>query len=76
MRLFLGRAQWAQEQLRGELLEGAWNVVPVRGDLLFDHDSAKVWPMLSQHEHVREITAHYSGPALSFRRAEGVVHHH
>jgi len=54
-RLFLGRAQWAREQLRGELLQGAWNVVPVRPDLIFDHDSAKVWPTLSQHEHVREI---------------------
>jgi putative AlgH/UPF0301 family transcriptional regulator len=56
-RLFVGRAQWAQEQLRGELLEGAWNVVPVRTDLIFEHDSAKIWPMLSQHEHVREISA-------------------
>ncbi len=56
-RLYLGRAQWAQEQLRGELLEGAWSVVPVRTDLIFEHDSAKVWPMLSQHEHVREIDA-------------------
>jgi len=54
-RLYLGRAQWAREQLRGELLEGAWSVVPVRTDLIFEHDSAKVWRMLSQHEHVREI---------------------
>jgi len=57
-RLYLGRAQWAQEQLRGELLEGAWTVVPVRTDLIFTHDSAKIWPMLSQHEHVREIDAY------------------
>jgi len=56
-RLSLGRAQWAQEQLRGELLEGAWTVVPLRTDLLFDRDAAKVWPILSQHEHVREINA-------------------
>jgi putative AlgH/UPF0301 family transcriptional regulator len=57
-RLFLGRAQWVQEQLRGELLQGAWSVVPLRADLLFDHDSGKVWPMLSQHEHVREVDSH------------------
>ncbi|MBV8056695.1 MAG: YqgE/AlgH family protein [Deltaproteobacteria bacterium] len=56
-RLYVGRAQWAQEQLRGELLEGAWTVVPVKTDLIFAHDSAKIWPMLSQHEHVREIDA-------------------
>lgn len=60
-RLYLGRAQWAQEQLRGELLEGAWTVVPVRTDLIFEHDSAKIWPMLSQHEHVREVDAQCFG---------------
>jgi hypothetical protein len=60
-RLYLGRAQWAREQLRGELLEGAWSVVPVRTDLIFEHDSAKVWRMLSQHEHVREIDTNCSG---------------
>jgi putative AlgH/UPF0301 family transcriptional regulator len=54
-RLFLGRAQWAQEQLRGELLEGAWSVMPLRTDLIFQRDSAKVWPTLIEHEHVREI---------------------
>ena len=54
-RLFLGRAQWAQEQLRGELLEGAWSVMPLRTDLIFERDSAKVWATLIQHEHVREI---------------------
>jgi putative AlgH/UPF0301 family transcriptional regulator len=69
MRLFLGRAQWAQEQLRGELLEGAWTVLPVRSDLLFDQDSAKVWPILSQHEHVREITAHSGESALPINHA-------
>jgi len=55
VRLFLGRAQWAQEQLRGELLEGAWSVVPLRSDLIFERDSAKIWASLMQHEHVREI---------------------
>ncbi|GEM_PF-436874 len=56
-RLFLGRAQWAQEQLRGELLEGAWSVVPLQTELIFDHDPGRVWPLLSQHEHVREVKA-------------------
>jgi putative AlgH/UPF0301 family transcriptional regulator len=63
-RLFLGRAQWAQEQLRGELLEGAWSVVPLRTDLIFEQDSAKVWPILSQHEHVREIDTQSWGNGL------------
>jgi putative transcriptional regulator len=65
-RLFLGRAQWAQEQLRGELLEGAWTVVPVRTDLIFEQDAAKVWRSLSQYEHVREIDAHCQGPGSPF----------
>ncbi len=56
-RLFLGRAQWLQEQLHAELLEGAWSVVPLRTDLIFEQDSAKVWPILSQHEHMREVSA-------------------
>jgi putative AlgH/UPF0301 family transcriptional regulator len=56
-RLFLGRTQWLQQQLRGELLEGAWSVVPLRTDLIFEHDSAKIWSILSQHQHVREVGA-------------------
>jgi putative AlgH/UPF0301 family transcriptional regulator len=68
-RLYLGRAQWAQEQLRGELLEGAWSLVPVRADLIFEHDSAKIWPMLSQHEHVREVDARCSGTGGVFASA-------
>ena len=56
-RLIVGRAQWLREQLRGELLEGAWSVMPLRTDLIFERDSGKVWPILSQHEHVREVVA-------------------
>jgi putative transcriptional regulator len=72
-RLYLGRAQWVQQQLRGELLEGAWNVMPVRADLIFDPDSAKIWPILSQHEHVREISTSCSDArgVLSFSRCSG-----
>jgi putative AlgH/UPF0301 family transcriptional regulator len=70
-RLFLGRAQWAQEQLRGELLEGAWTVVPVRTDLLFDRDSAKVWQILSQHEHVREIETRCPDGSLALAACAG-----
>jgi putative transcriptional regulator len=55
VRLFLGRAQWAQEQLRGELLEGAWSVVPVKTDLIFEQDPARVWRILSRDNHFREI---------------------
>jgi putative transcriptional regulator len=68
-RFYLGRAQWAPDQLRGELLEGAWTVLPVQTDLIFEHDSGKVWPTLSRHEHVREIMADCSGDAGMFASA-------
>ena len=55
MRFYLGRAQWTQEQLRGEILEGAWDVMPIQTGLIFGADPSKVWPTLIQHEHVREV---------------------
>jgi putative AlgH/UPF0301 family transcriptional regulator len=61
-RLFLGRAQWEEQQLRAELLEGAWTVVPLQTDFIFEHDPDKIWPILSQYEHVREVEARGCGP--------------
>src|SRR5689334_142829 len=74
-RFFLGRTQWAQEQLRGELLEGAWSVVPLKTDLIFDPDSAKISRLLNQHEHVREIdtTCHNTSFVLNFMMCRGAI---
>jgi putative transcriptional regulator len=55
MRFYLGRAQWTQDQLRGEILSGAWDVMALRTDVIFEHDPSKVWPELIVHEHVREV---------------------
>jgi putative transcriptional regulator len=45
-RLFLGRAQWAPEQLQGEALEGSWYSLRAEGDVIFDRDSDHVWKRL------------------------------
>jgi putative transcriptional regulator len=51
MRLFLGRAQWAPEQLQGEALEGSWYSLRAEGEVIFDRDSEHLWKRL--HERAR-----------------------
>ena len=48
VRLFLGRAQWAPEQLQDEALEGSWYSLRAEGGLIFDHDSEHLWKRLSE----------------------------
>ena len=60
LRLFLGRAQWTPEQLRGEVLQGAWSTAPADPDLIFSSDPAKVWRSLAKQTKIREVGA---GPA-------------
>jgi putative transcriptional regulator len=54
-RLFLGRAQWAPEQLRGEILKGAWDALPLNVDLVFSPDPKSVWRTLQKETHLREV---------------------
>jgi len=51
VRLFLGRAQWAPEQLHGEALRGSWYSLRAEGEVIFDHDSEHLWKRL--HERAR-----------------------
>ncbi len=51
MRLFLGRAQWAPEQLNGEALEGSWYTLRAEGNVIFEHDSENLWKRM--HERAR-----------------------
>ncbi len=51
MRLFLGRAQWAPNQLQGEALEGSWYSLRAEGNVIFEHDSENVWKRM--HERAR-----------------------
>ncbi len=46
MRLYLGRAQWTDEQLNAEMLENSWYNVPSDPDFVFSADPASVWRTL------------------------------
>lgn len=46
LRLFLGRAQWAPAQLRGEMQEGSWYRVEAEGDLIFSTAPQSLWRTL------------------------------
>jgi putative transcriptional regulator len=42
-RIFLGYAGWGQDQLEREIADGAWLVVPVSDDLVFDTEHEGLW---------------------------------
>jgi putative transcriptional regulator len=46
VRLFLGRAQWAPEQLQAEMLRGAWYSEREENSWIFRRDPENVWPLL------------------------------
>jgi putative transcriptional regulator len=48
LRLFLGRAQWAPDQLQDEVLGGAWDNIRAEGSLIFGADQSYLWHMLSE----------------------------
>lgn len=45
LRVILGKAQWLREQLYGEIMAGAWYVVPAKSDLVFG-DPKDLWSIL------------------------------
>ena len=45
-RLFMGRAQWAPEQLQGEGQRGSWYSLRAEGEVIFDRDSEHLWERL------------------------------
>jgi len=46
VRVFLGRSQWAPEQLQNEILQDAWYSVEVESKLIFGSDPQQVWQTL------------------------------
>lgn len=48
LRLFLGRSQWAPEQLTGEMREGAWYKIEADGNLIFSTTPQTLWRTLHQ----------------------------
>jgi putative transcriptional regulator len=47
LRLFMGRAQWAPEQLQGEALRGSWYSLRAEGEVIFEHDTEHLWKRLA-----------------------------
>jgi putative transcriptional regulator len=43
LQMMLGYAGWGPGQLESELIEGAWLVAPVSGDVVFGVDSSVMW---------------------------------
>jgi putative transcriptional regulator len=54
-RLILGRSQWSNAQLHGEILQGAWETLPAQTDLIFTPEPAKLWAKLVQQSHLRQV---------------------
>jgi len=55
LRLFLGRAQWTEDQLHSEILRGAWIIAAANPELVFSPDPGSVWRVLVQRAKLREI---------------------
>lgn len=49
LRFVMGRAQWSREQLRSEIQEGSWYVVPATAEQVFSPDSKGLWQQLVSH---------------------------
>ena len=55
LRIFLGRAQWLNEQLHTEIMEGAWYVVPADAAQVFDADPTHLWRKLVDRGELQEV---------------------
>jgi putative transcriptional regulator len=56
LRVILGKAQWLRDQLYGEVMAGAWYVVPAKSDLVFS-DPKDLWLMLVKGGDLEEAEA-------------------
>jgi putative transcriptional regulator len=54
LRIFLGRAQWLDEQLHAEIMDGAWYQVPANADQVFSPDPTHLWRKLVERSQLQE----------------------
>ncbi|HZP44492.1 MAG TPA: YqgE/AlgH family protein [Candidatus Binataceae bacterium] len=54
-RIYFGRAQWTPDQLRGEIVQGAWDVAPAKPELIFADDPDRTWRSLVKESHERQV---------------------
>ncbi len=57
LRLLLGRAQWTRDQVRAEILERSWYMVPAQPELVFSPDPGHIWRVLVEHAELQEVDA-------------------
>jgi putative transcriptional regulator len=57
VRLYLGRAQWAPEQLHGEMQEGSWYVLPADPEVVFSAAPGQVWHTLVERAQMERALA-------------------
>lgn len=55
LRIYLGRAQWLNEQLKYEIMEGAWYKVPANADQVFSADPTHLWRKLVGRGQLQEV---------------------
>jgi putative transcriptional regulator len=60
-RVIAGRAQWLRDQLLGEIMAGAWYVVPAKSDLVFS-DPRDLWSTLVKGGDLQEAEASQNLP--------------
>ncbi len=64
LRVILGKAQWLRDQLYGEVMGGAWYVVPAKPELVFS-DPKDLWSTLVRGGDLQEAEAgQASGPSV------------
>lgn len=56
VRVVLGKAQWLRDQLYGEVMAGAWYIVPAKADLVFS-DPKDLWSTLVKGGDLEEADA-------------------
>jgi putative transcriptional regulator len=56
LRVIAGKAQWLRDQLYGEIMAGAWYVIPAKSDLVFS-DPKDLWSTLVKGGDLQEAEA-------------------
>ncbi|HLH78377.1 MAG TPA: YqgE/AlgH family protein [Candidatus Binataceae bacterium] len=67
VRLYLGRAQWAPEQLHGEMQEGSWYVLPADPEVVFSATPGQVWHTLVERAQMERALAPDETPSVPLR---------
>lgn len=56
-RIFLGRAQWTEDQLHMEMLRGSWYIVPANAEMVLSREPERVWRVLIERAQLQEVDA-------------------